>query len=320
MIFDTAYHTTACSGYRYTKLIEDVTKANLATKLGSITVDSNFLEHKFDIKMIRGGNANEDTITFFNHPIFIKDGTNPLVPVIDVRSFGKYNRLNDEFIARNKPEYSWAVKRAILNKLWVDGGYDALRDLSTIPLSVFSNLISESISRRFSLDLKEKLTISILSSFFYYCLFTNNLIDEDKLNRIVGNITRANFMPASLVYDTISDLKTISSIEELCDVIKTKVNNQALNELNKGTFITIVSGNWIGTNARENLAVGLEHMPTWILIVAASLESATYKRSTLSKISQIYNKKGVGENFLRALNQTIGGKDAVSDKANFLVD
>lgn len=313
-IYETAYDTTACSGSRVRKLVEDIQKAAVMGGLGTITVSQKENGSDFMIYTAEGGAASIDTVPFFAHPVFAKlNDTNELV--VDIRAYGKYNAPQSQFVVRNGPEYAWSLKRAILNKLWVQGRTDAIRDLSPIPMAVYSSLISECIARRFALDPSEQMTVASLSAFFYYCLFRDTNFTEEGIHRMVGTIARNTRIPADKIYNSIGDLKMILDLDELCAVIRERCNNVALDNLNTGVLYAACCGNWFGTNAREILAVGLEHPPTFVMIVAASLESATYKRSTLAKISARYDKQGAGDNFIRSINVLLGGSEAIAQDA-----
>ena len=313
-VFETSYDTTACTGYRYTKIIEDLRKAKMMGGFNVIECKLNEYDPSIKINLIEGGNFSVDTIPFFKHPVFIASSaaSDKEELTLDVREFGKFNPQQSQFMIRNGPEYTWALKRGILNYLWLNGNITTLRDISPIAVSVYIDLISECVSRRFALDPAEQMTVAILSGFFYNCLFTNKVMDEEDINRTVGSISRVTKIPAQKVYSVLEGVDMITDIEHLCTVIKEKVDNVALSNLNAGTLFAVCCGNWFGTNAREILAVGLEHIPTWIMIVSASLESATYKRSTLSKISARFDKNNAGVSFSRSLETLLGGPNAVN--------
>ena len=315
-IYETAYDTTGCGGVSYTTIVKDLKKARLTGGYNRVNVKLNEHDEPFVMNIIEGGNFAVDTIPFFKHPVFVNvsNDENEIqeVVTIDVREFGRYNSPQSRFIVRNGTEYTWALKRAILNELWVKGEINRLRDISPICIATYIALISECISLRFALDAGEKITIEILCGLFYHCLFTNQDLSEDDLNRCVGSIGRATRIPAQKIYDVIGDIRMIDSIESLCTTICSKVNNVALSNLNAGTLFAACCGNWFGTNSREILAVGLEHIPTWIMIVSASLESATYRRSTLTKISTRFDKDRAGINFSRALSDLLGGPSAIN--------
>lgn len=314
-INETAYDTTACGSYRYNTIVSNLQKASLMGGMNAIEVRLDEHTKPFVMLLMQGGNVAADSVAFFKHPVFLNpasehdDQEDRLC--VDIREFGKWLAPQQTFVVRNGPEYTWSLKRAILNKLWVEGKVNALRDISILPVSVYASLISESIARRFALDPAEQMKIAVLSAFFYYCLFTDNSLSEDELNRTAGNIARATKVPADKVFALLEGVPTLHSLDDLCTIIAQKVGNISLENLNVGTLFAVCCGTWFGTNARENMAVGLEHIPTWLMIVSASLESATYKRSTLTKISMRFDKNNAGNALSRSLEHLLGGKNAI---------
>ena len=85
----------------------------------------------------------------------------------------------------------------------------------------------------------------------------------------------------------------------------------ALENFNLGTLFAVTASTWFGSNSRETIMVGLEHIPTWLTIISSSLGNAVYKRSTLAKIAQKYDKGNLGKSFQRSLETLMGGPAAV---------
>ena len=321
-IYKTAYDTTACSGARVLDLQDKLARSNLMGGLEYKRIKLNDHDEPVTLLMLQGGNSSADVVPYFNHPIEIKTSESRTHGstydyAIDVRNFGKWYAPNQRFVVRNRPEFEWAIKRTLLNHIWLNSRPELLRDISALPASVYSSLISECIARRFVLDAAEQATIAVLACYFYYGLFTNDTeFDEFQKNKIVGSISRITRIPAEKVFSIVDDLPVLFSLEELCVACREKTGSVSLTDFNVGVLIAVVAGNWFGTNARENLAVGLEHIPTWIMIVDASLTEATYKRSVLAKISARYDKNNAGESMHKSLNLLLGGANMVEE--NFI--
>jgi hypothetical protein len=320
-IYRTNYDTSACSGFPFKRTEDELEKALRLNAFQTKKVLLNEHSEPVTLHLLEGGNSFADVIPFFNHPFAIKSvnkneaGEYTLEFVVDLRNFGKWYSPNQQFIVRNKPEFSWNVKRALLNHVWLTQRPAILRDISVIPAAVYASLISEAVSKRFALDAGEQAIIAVLAAFFYYGLFTDDVeYDEVETNKIVGAIARATMLPASKVFDIVDGLKVMDSLENFCTVCQEKTGSIALSSFGIGILIAITSGNWFGTNARENLATALEHPPTWIMIVAASLDETTFKRSVLSKISTRYDKKGAADNFIKSINVLLGGPKLIDEQ------
>jgi hypothetical protein len=317
-IKQTAYDTIACSGFKTSDILNSLTEAKIQKSLNIKNHDSKRTDLKFKYNLVQGGNTPSDSIRFFGHPILFntgeKDnhGINIKELAVDVRNFGKWYQPTEEFVVRNRPEYKWNIQRLILNQYWLVEKPELLRDISILPASVYSCLISECITRRFALNPLEQSIVSILSCYFYFCSFTNSKeFDEFEYTKLVSSIARATKLDAQFIFDTLEylDKKVLNSLEDLTKEIKDKTQNISLKDLNTGILFAICCNTWFGNNAREVLAVGLEHPPTWIMIVYASINESTFKKSVLSKISERFDKRDSGDNFIKSLNVILSDEE-----------
>lgn len=319
-IYKTPYDTTAGLGTRYSHIAQGLKAAYAAGALQVHYADNENFGHlshgeskKIPIALVQGGNSYVDAIHFFKHPVFIRENHEEVV-CLDVREFGKWNAPQHRFDVRNAPEYVWAIKRAILTAIWNEGRIEALRDISNLPAQVYSALVSESIARRFALDPAEQATVAVLAAYFYYSLFSEAAqVPDDEKNALAGKINRVTRIDAQRVFQIIDPLQGIENVQALCEVVQQAVGNVALENLNVGNLFNVVSGNWYGHNSRELVCMSLEHVPTWLLIVEASLNSATFRRSTLAKLSPRFDKQGAGNSFIQSLSSLIGGENAFDD-------
>jgi len=322
-IYKTPYDTTAGLGYRSANIAHELKAALVAGGLAMYgAVDGQFTHaghggsvapgaNKFLIALVQGANSFADSVHFFKHPVFVRMHEQEVV-CVDVREFGKWNAAQQRFDVRNTTEYVWAIKRALLTAIWNDGRVSVLRDISNLPAQVYCALVSESIARRFALDAAEQATIAIMAGYFYYGLFNEeNQVHEDDKNNWAGKISRITRIDAQKVFEVIDPLGPLVSLQDFCSAVRATVGNVALENLNVGNFFNVVSGTWYGSNSREVMCMGLEHIPTWLMIVEASLGSASFKRSTLSKMSARFDKGGAGEAFVRSLSALLGGPDAI---------
>lgn len=320
-IYQTAYDTTACSGYRIKNTQDKLEEGALAGALRNVRVRTNHNEEGFSLCLLEGGNSAADVIPYFKHPMLMpyKKLKDPEIQfAVDVRDFGAWNAPNQMFRVKNRPEYDWNIKRAILNYVWMTERPEILRDISLIPAQTYAMLMSECVARRFALDPAEKIKVAVLACYFYLGLFNPDreaVRDEMELAKLVSMISRATKVPATAIMPIIEGIPLIPSLEMLCQYIIDATGSPALSEgLNVGVLMLIMNGTWYGNNARENLSVALEHVPTWLMCVAASLREATFKRSQLAKISMIFDRQGAADNFIRSLDVLIGGSTVIEDQ------
>jgi hypothetical protein len=311
-----AYDTQACAGFKTADIVTEVSRAYILNELGNKHHSSFREDLKFNYSLVEGGYSSNDPIRFFIHPILFntgnkdKSGVNIKQLCVDVRNFGKVDNVSKEFIIRNKPEYDFHVNRLILNQLWITQAPEILRDISKIPMLTMASLVSETLGRRFSLDPLEQLTVMVYTCYYYYSCFTDETsFDELEYEKVVGNIIRATKAPSEAVYDALDmfDRQVINGLDYLLEGIKQRTQNQALKNLNVGLLYSVVCNTWFGTNSKEIIAVGLEHIPTWIMVVYASLNETTFKKSVLSKISDRYER--VSDNFSHNLKNLLDNRN-----------
>ena len=315
MFMKSPFDTVALSAVPFKHLIEAVTRALVAAELPTLTVKAGDAEEGFQIYMVQGGNSFADQVPFFNHPLLFTHtagGRNEKVCVIDVRNFGRYNANEKSFIVRAPAEYALAIRRAILTHLWTNGKGNVIRDLSDLPAMTFCALLSESIGHRFSANPFEQSVLATLAAFFYYCQFTDaSELGEVESAMLQAKIAKITSVPATTVAEVLKDVNCLHGIESFVDVVKSKINGPAFENFNLGTLFTLMRGSWFGTGAAEMVGVALEHPPTWISLVDASVASQTYKRTSMARISQRFTRGNIAVSFMRAVDALVGGPNAV---------
>jgi hypothetical protein len=296
-IFRTAYDTTACVGYQLSKTS---TAINAAYYDGSVyrIPDTN-------IRSITGGSALANNVPAFAHPLLVDIDNNKLL-FIDARSYGKIDINSDSFKVRNETEYNLLVTRAKLNEIWIKDNPLWLRDISYIPMSIFSSWISESIGRRFALDPREQFNLAILAAIFYNSLFTDEAeITEHEKLRLINSISRSIHASTTDVMEIIDKVSVVNNVFEYCSHAEEISGSIRLKELNPGILYSILGNTWFGTNAKEMVAVALEHPPTWIAILISAFTERSFKNSQISKLTERSNYKRDGDNFVRAVSKLL---------------
>jgi hypothetical protein len=66
-------------------------------------------------------------------------------------------------------------------------------------------------------------------------------------------------------------------------------------------LFTVLGGTWFGANAKELVAVALEHPPTWISILLAAFTERSFRNSQLGKLAERGSNKKTGEDFVVAV-------------------
>lgn len=316
-VAQTAYNTTAHMGDKMQTILGQITKAMVTGSLKIRNIGLSNSGQTVRVGLVEGGSVASDTIPYFNHPVFVSDPSDhskePVV-FVDVRNFGMYNKPQQKFIVRNTTEYNWSIQRAVLNYIWAYGRKESLRDLSLLPAAAYSSLIAESVGRRYALDMAQQTTLQVLACYHYYCLFTDaKEWDETDYNRVVGAIARCTKVQAEFIYKTLHETPIIHTLVDFCKLAREKTESVSLEGFDVGILFSITGGNWFGTNARDLMAVALEHPPTWVMIVYGGVTEATFKRSALAKLMERLAKKHPSDVFAKNLVTLLGTDTSLSD-------
>lgn len=308
-IFHTAYDTAAGSPYNLKTIEEKLKVGQIKNSIPGRHIMSVVTDEEYVLDEIQGGSYFADDIPFFGHPLYSFENNGQMHVSVDTRNFGKYDTNQQKFAVRNRAEYNWTIMRAALNYVWIKGRIESLRDISTIPAQVYGTLISQSVARKYALDPSEQVQICAIASYFYQCLFVDSTkVTEEQKARMIGRAAQIAKIPVDTVTSLLDGVDVISGLVDMCEVIKTKVGTVRLNDFNLGVLLTIVGGSWFGTNARENVAVGLEHVPTWLMICYASVTEASFKRSTLGKLVESAARGNLGQMFVRSIDDMLETK------------
>ena len=283
-----------------------------------VKIDNNLLKEPVTLGLLLTNDSITSDIPPIHHPIFIEDilGKQKIV-ITDIRQYvrvtdktnTKANQLDlsSSISIRNQSELQFNLMRNILSALWHELGPDFLKKINDLPMVVFANLIGDSITNKYNLDNNERFTIIILAAYFYYGLFTDDTnLEQMQRTYIIRNIAASLKLSATKVMEVLpEDLAVITNVVELCEQIKTRTNSIQLEAFNYGVFLSITRNLWFGTNNAENITVALEHPPTWIMMIYSSLDSFYYKKTTIAKCVDRFNKHGLGESLVRLINMEL---------------
>lgn len=302
--FFTAYDTIACDGYG-----PGLNKTIMALKAALYDGSVKYVPGTKILSLV-GGSALANNVPAFAHPIIMRvteaDHSSEYGVYIDSRSYGRIDPASGEFSVKNDIEYKLHVARAELNYIWVNENGDWLRDVSPIPMAIYASWMSEAIGRRFALDPREQFNIAILAGIFYCSQFSDKEeLDEKEKLYLVNSVTRAIKASAKDVLEIVDKVSVIRNLREFCARAEEVSGSIRLKELNPGLVYAILGNTWYGLNAAHNIAVAIEHPPTWIAILLSSFTERSFSKSQIAKITERSTFKRDGEQFVRSIRNLI---------------
>ena len=285
-IFVTSYQTSAGMLINNTRALENSLKEYLIKvdyKANQLNLDS---EDNFVPSFITGLDDNEKDIPLFTHPITVSNVKGKNYVFTDLRMF-----VDKTGKVKNLTEYNFAKSRAILDFIWQTGVTKPLKVNLPFATVVFSNWIAEAVSNVYSLDFNDKLTLTIMASYYYQSLFEKDSIftDETKQAMAVHTI-KATKAQTKRVYEIFDLMRPVTNIKDFCLQVPDVLQNVRITNFNFEALLNCIRNSWYGNNSKEIISVALENPPTWLAIVYTAIVDNTYKQSSISKLVARLNR------------------------------
>lgn len=237
----------------------------------------------------------ERSIPAFNHPL-INIENNWIA--VDLRHCVKPSTDKESYEIRNESEYQLTLQRFILTGMWFVGRESALYTLK-LPHFSFATWLSDNLSKKFGLDLSNQLQLKILALIYYSHLFTDYYTDDDFTKLLIRS--KDEIIVPKLIEEIKDKISSLENIEDFCKACYDVTKNIRLKNLDFNVMVNLVANNWIGYAGKELAVLSLEHPPTWISLVYSSLTQRSFKKSYIATIVDKMDKRGKGEEFLKAL-------------------
>ena len=149
-----------------------------------------------------------------------------------------------------------------------------------------------------NLDPSSQIKVSIIAGYFYLTLFRDEEIDHNDRIKLASQVSRATRnLDTEQCLEVIEDLPEMKNVHEFIETMVEVVDSSRMKKFNAGLLYSIIGGGWFGANAREVMAVAVEHPPTFIALVHAAINDRSYRRSLFAKMVQDLDRKDLGKTF-----------------------
>jgi hypothetical protein len=297
-MFNDIYATTPCMAY-------NMASVQAAVKAGWIT-DAVRPAHAANGKasgtwMVTG----EKDIPSFAHPIILnRDGEERIV--FDARAFTRIDRATNQVVITNKTEHDFMLLRAQLQEAWTKGQANTMMTApGMLAAKVFSRWVSEGLARRLNLNPLEQLQCQVIACMYWWQLFGLSALEETDVLKMIQMTGRAIGLSTDKILPITDGLRPMTNIHLFIGQIRSIVNSTRVEPLSVALLYGILGGGWFGANAREIVAVSLEHPPTFLAIVYTALTNRTYNKSFLGQLVQHNDKQDAGKIFINNIDRMI---------------
>ncbi len=291
-IFNSAYQTSATAGYSVTKLESALEQAYYhgATQ-----------QMRENVHMVREGlNGGVAGVPSFNFPFVLKTKDED-VAFFDARSFVG-NDITGQMRVRDENELQARTIQAQLALDWHHGYQARVRDLSPLPLIVYAHWMGEQVGKRFALDMRQQLQVSVFAAIFYLnCFWDKVEATQEDAAYLLSAITRTCGYRHSDVVDIVEAHPIIRDVTELCEKIKAHTQAVRLEDFNPATLYAVTGGTWFGNAGKELVAVGLEYPPVWITLMFQAIANRSFKKAALADLVNRSTYRKYHEQFVRGV-------------------
>jgi len=231
----------------------------------------------------------------FTHPVLIEHAGQTVV-VIDARALIRED--GSTYKVANHTEFQFNVTRAALTLYAHRHSMEDIGNLGDLALTTFARYVSENITRRLNLNPEEQMKLAMVASFWHLCGMRElTELTESDLQRMVPRVARCTKLNAQWIFDNIGPIRYMDGVVDFVAVVKEVIPNRRLEQLDVALLYAMLGGGWFGFNAREVVAVALEHIPTWYAIIYTALIDRSFRKAPIANVVQINDRNGAGKQF-----------------------
>lgn len=307
MIYETAYQTTIGSMMDVRPITKSI-RVMLVKDLPALQTFGCQVKGNIRPFFLTGLGDEEGTVPQFAHPLLYKDDGGHQYLLTDVRAFvrqlSKFDDSVSEKDIKNTTEWRLALHRAVLTQAWILKEQSVLRTGLELAGLVYAVWLSEVITKKFALDPKDQVLVSIAAHYFYQSLFQEEIRESELMMMAAktAKVLKVDVKSCFSVFDKMTDVRTI---DDFCKVLSKVTENIRLEGFNIGVVLSLISNSWYGHESKQILSVALEHPPTWCAIIYASIKERTYKNFLVARIADRYGKNGGTSDYCKSFDEIV---------------
>lgn len=276
----TPYSTTVCQPHPVQRITNAIIRADieaplpvLTTPLGNQIQDAYYIPPKDEYADVPG---------FTQFVNIGKPGGAPKW-VLDGRPYMRWDRRTDSYRLTAENDYSFQCTRLALTQLLASGQGILFHRLGDLPHKAFVRWITLAVSSRFGLSLDYQLRVSVIAAYYYLTQLQEDLtLTPESRQRYANLVSRITAVPTPLVLEIAEPLGDLNSAPALAEQLALHSGSLRLEEFKFTDLFLVLANSWVGVNARENVGVALEHMPTFIAMLYAALGERSYRKTILA--------------------------------------
>lgn len=226
--------------------------------------------------------------------------------VIDGRAYMRWDRRLDTYRLTAENDYSFQCSRLALTTLLMQGDQNLFRRLGDYPIKVFVRLITLRLAQQYNLPYEIQLNMAVIAAYYYYTqLSPERVMSVDERVQMAPFVARATLMPVQNVLEISDRLGPLTTANDLAIQLSTNAGSIRMGQLKFMDLYTMLAPSWVGVQARENVGVALEHIPTFIAMLYAALGERSYRSTVLTTRAQSVGRPADHNQFLEQVYRQI---------------
>jgi hypothetical protein len=138
---------------------------------------------------------------------------------------------------------------------------------------------------KFGLTIESQMSLWVICAYYYYAMCMPELQEADPAARqqFAPVVSRITGVPPDFVYDVIDEVGPLRNVDDLAEAMSTNSRQERTGKLKFQDIYLLLSNSWFGTNARENVGVALEHLPSYIAMLYMAVADRSYRKTVITQ-------------------------------------
>jgi hypothetical protein len=229
--------------------------------------------------------------------------------LIDARPYLKYLDRETLGIKRSvASQFGFIILRTVLSGI-LENDDRALIGARKNSGIIYAFWIGTMLARHTGIEGMTKLKIEVLAAYYYLCHFYG-LDAMGKDGTMFNNMVRS----ISDMFVGIGNAEVLNilegvpenglhSLEDFVGHLYTVTESEQFKDFTVSSLLRCMNSSWVGPDARETVAMGLEHVPTFLAMCYYAINHRDYQRNPLNKI--IENVRSIKPKVRAELDNTI---------------
>lgn len=204
--------------------------------------------------------------------------------LLDARAYMKLNKHTGAVKVISDVDWQLQTIRMALNTKESREGSGFYLGLGNVPIITFSRWISGILTARYNLTIESQMAISVICTLYYLAMINPGLRVASEARELeLIKISQITGVDPDFSANVINYIENLANLDDLCYSLSNHSMQQRTGELKVQDLVMLLSSSWFGINSRENVAISLEHLPTFNALVYMALNTSLYRRMTLAQ-------------------------------------